>query len=66
MLYSYLSKYADPSDEPSSPPYDQSFEDMDLAVENWKGLFKKKQIIIAIMLNVYFFFRIGIPGSNEI
>lgn len=27
----------DPSDEPISPPYDQSFEDMDLSVEEWKG-----------------------------
>ena len=33
-------KYADPSDEPSSPPYDQSFEDYDLSVEQWKGNFK--------------------------
>lgn len=36
---SYLSKYADPSDEPVSAMYDQSFEDMDLAVDNWKGAF---------------------------
>lgn len=34
---SYLEKYADPSDEPSSAMYDQSFEDMDLSVEKWKG-----------------------------
>lgn len=33
----YLEKYADPNDEPVSPLYDQSFEDMDLPVEKWKG-----------------------------
>ena len=38
LAHSYLAQYADPSDEPSSPPYDQSFEDMDLSVEEWKGL----------------------------
>jgi serine/threonine protein kinase len=37
LAHSYLAQYADPSDEPSSPPYDQSFEDMDLSVEEWKG-----------------------------
>lgn len=36
MRCSYLSKYADPTDEPVSTPYDQSFEDMDLTVDNWK------------------------------
>lgn len=38
MFYRYLEKYADPTDEPVSPLYDQSFEDMDLAVEKWKGI----------------------------
>ncbi len=37
LAHSYLAQYADPSDEPTSPPYDQSFEDMDLPVEEWKG-----------------------------
>jgi len=32
-----LAQYADPTDEPVSLPYDQSFEDMDLPVEKWKG-----------------------------
>ena len=30
-------QYADPTDEPASQPYDQSFEDFDLSVEEWKG-----------------------------
>ena len=30
-------QYADPSDEPISQPYDQTFEDYDLSVEEWKG-----------------------------
>lgn len=36
--FRYLEKYADPNDEPVSPLYDQSFEDMDLPVEKWKGM----------------------------
>ncbi|KAF0767305.1 mitogen-activated protein kinase p38b-like isoform X1 [Aphis craccivora] len=37
LAHSYLAQYADPTDEPNSPPYDQSFEDMELNVEKWKG-----------------------------
>lgn len=37
LAHSYLAQYADPTDEPISLPYDQSFEDMDLPVEKWKG-----------------------------
>lgn len=37
LAHPYLEKYADPSDEPTSTLYDQSFEDMDLPVESWKG-----------------------------
>lgn len=36
LSHSYLVQYADPSDEPSSLPYDQTFEDYDLPVETWK------------------------------
>lgn len=38
LAHKYLAQYADPSDEPVSAPYDQSFEDMDLPVERWKEL----------------------------
>lgn len=38
LAHPYLEKYADPSDEPTSSLYDQSFEDMDLPVERWKEL----------------------------
>lgn len=38
LAHPYLAQYADPSDEPTSPAYDQSFEDMDLSVEEWKGI----------------------------
>ena len=30
-------QYADPTDEPASQPYDQTFEDFELSVEEWKG-----------------------------
>lgn len=39
LAHPYLTQYADPSDEPNSPAYDQSFEDMELNVEKWKGKF---------------------------
>ncbi|XP_043512232.1 mitogen-activated protein kinase p38b-like isoform X2 [Frieseomelitta varia] len=38
LAHPYLAQYADPTDEPVSFPYDQSFEDMDLPVEKWKEL----------------------------
>ncbi len=38
LAHPYLEKYADPTDEPISRPYDQSFEKMDLPVEKWKGM----------------------------
>lgn len=37
LAHSYLEKYADPNDEPDSAPYDESFEDMELPVDQWKG-----------------------------
>eukprot|EP00092_Neocalanus_flemingeri_P014694 GFUD01015856.1.p1 GENE.GFUD01015856.1~~GFUD01015856.1.p1 ORF type:complete len:364 (-),score=89.66 GFUD01015856.1:313-1404(-) len=37
LAHPYLSQYADPSDEPSSTPYDQSFEDYDITVQEWKA-----------------------------
>ena len=37
LAHQYLSQYADPTDEPSSAPYDQTFEDLDLPVDQWKG-----------------------------
>lgn len=36
LAHPYLAQYADPSDEPDSPPYDQTFEDYDLSVDEWK------------------------------
>lgn len=38
LAHQYLEKYSDPSDEPTSAPYDQSFEDMELPTEKWKEL----------------------------
>ena len=35
----YLAQYADPEDEPSSQPYDQTFEDLEQTVEEWKGIY---------------------------
>ncbi|KAH6922076.1 hypothetical protein HPB50_008842 [Hyalomma asiaticum] len=38
LAHPYLASLADPSDEPSAEPCDQSFEDRDLSVHEWKRL----------------------------
>ncbi|KAJ1530492.1 hypothetical protein ONE63_005390 [Megalurothrips usitatus] len=38
LAHKYLEQYADPSDEPTSASYDQSFEDMEIPVEKWREL----------------------------
>ncbi|XP_039754266.1 mitogen-activated protein kinase p38b-like isoform X2 [Pararge aegeria] len=38
LAHEYLAQYADPTDEPVSAPYDQSFEDVELDVDKWKAL----------------------------
>lgn len=58
LAHPYLAQYADPTDEPVSSPYDQSFEDMELPVEKWKGikahLFKTNLLYIFIVLLTLF------------
>ena len=39
LAHPYLGQYADPADEPTSPPYDQSFEEQDLDIDAWKSPF---------------------------
>merc|ERR1719228_2766323 len=36
LAHPYLAQYADPSDEPISQPYDETFEDYELTVGEWK------------------------------
>nr|CAH0110761.1 unnamed protein product [Daphnia galeata] len=58
LAHPYLAQYADPSDEPTSHPYDQSFEDMDLSVEEWKELVYKEVIS--------FVESMAVAGSSEV
>ena len=37
LAHEYLRQYSDPSDEPVSEPYDQSFEEMDADIPKWRG-----------------------------
>ena len=37
LAHPYLANYADPTDEPVSLPYDQTFEEENYSVEQWKG-----------------------------
>lgn len=74
LAHKYLEKYADPNDEPVSPLYDQSFEDMDLPVEKWKGTFAHKQLscvgMPCILIRQAFFLfssvRVGVQGSYQL
>ncbi|KAK2151325.1 hypothetical protein LSH36_367g04006 [Paralvinella palmiformis] len=45
LAHPYLHQYADPSDEPESGMYDQSFEDKDLIIEEWRSLVHKEVIM---------------------
>lgn len=38
LAHKYLAQYADPSDEPVAEPYDDSFEDKELSVLEWKSM----------------------------
>jgi len=38
LSHEYLRQYSDPSDEPTSPPYDQSFDNGDFGVPHWKSM----------------------------
>ncbi|XP_054714023.1 LOW QUALITY PROTEIN: mitogen-activated protein kinase 14-like [Uloborus diversus] len=42
LAHPYLRQYADPSDEPCAEPYDESFEDKELAVAEWRRLIHKE------------------------
>jgi len=37
LAHPYLAQYADPTDEPNSAPYDQTFEEKDLSVQEWQA-----------------------------
>ena len=47
LAHQYLKQYADPSDEPSSEAYDQSFEEKDLDIPTWRS---KLDIVLYLML----------------
>ncbi|XP_028681025.1 STKc_p38 domain-containing protein [Erpetoichthys calabaricus] len=38
LSHKYLEEFHDPESEPDSDPYDDSFENLDLAIEEWKSL----------------------------
>ncbi|XP_052779197.1 mitogen-activated protein kinase 14-like isoform X2 [Mya arenaria] len=38
LAHPYLSQYADPSDEPTAPKYDESFESMEYSIPEWRKL----------------------------
>lgn len=64
LAHPYLEKYSDPSDEPESLPYDQSFEDMELTTEKWKG----RRFGESYEWNIFTsrFSRIGLPRSRVV
>ncbi|VDI11664.1 p38 MAP kinase [Mytilus galloprovincialis] len=36
LAHSYLAQYSDPNDEPTAAPFDQSFENMELSISEWR------------------------------
>nr|CAD7199286.1 unnamed protein product [Timema douglasi] len=48
LAHKYLAQYADPSDEPVSAAYDQSFEDMEMHVEKWKGTILRYHVCVCV------------------
>jgi p38 MAP kinase len=44
LAHPYLAQYADPTDESTSLPYDQTFEDFDLRVEQEKDYVWKEVV----------------------
>ncbi|XP_049512836.1 mitogen-activated protein kinase 14A-like isoform X9 [Dermacentor silvarum] len=45
LAHPYLASLADPTDEPSAEPCDQSFEDRDLSVHEWKQMVHKEVVM---------------------
>ena len=37
LIFHVYHQYADPTDEPNSQVYDQTFEDYELSIQDWKG-----------------------------
>ncbi len=62
LSHPYLAQYADPTDEPTSDPYDQSFEERDFEIPTWRSEYpgypetkkkkKKKPGVLATKANV--------------
>ncbi|RWS14987.1 mitogen-activated protein kinase 14-like isoform X4 [Dinothrombium tinctorium] len=44
LAHPYLAQYADPTDEPTAEPYDDSFEEKNLTVNEWKKLVYEETI----------------------
>ena len=63
LAHPYLAQYADPTDEPASTPYDQTFEDYDLPVEKWKGEILLFHTISSPFLNLFSSFQ-NMYGKN--
>lgn len=38
LAHDYLSQYADPSDEPTSEVFDDTFDNLDLEIPEWRGI----------------------------
>ena len=72
LAHPYLAQFADPNDEPTAEPYDDSFEDKELTLEEWKSKFNDifKSMINRCLFIMYFclclLFVIGIFALQNI
>ncbi|XP_075738761.1 mitogen-activated protein kinase 14A isoform X4 [Rhipicephalus microplus] len=62
LAHPYLASLADPSDEPSAEPCDQSFEDRDLSVHEWKQMAHKEVVMFQPKLRQI---SAGISGTAQ-
>ncbi|XP_055925672.1 mitogen-activated protein kinase 14-like isoform X1 [Argiope bruennichi] len=62
LAHPYLAQYADPSDEPIAEPYDESFEDKELSVEEWRRLIHKEVNMFEPKLRLFY---AGISGVAQ-
>lgn len=61
LSHPYLSEFHEPENEPISPPYDDSFESLELAVSEWKSEINNIHTYILVYLllwqnSILFFF----------
>lgn len=59
LEHEYLSSYHDPDDEPSAPPFENKYDDVDYTVEQWQS----ERLYVECMSNKFLQKRFGRRSS---